>query len=143
MQGLGDFGAQLFREESGSYVPIAGVVQLPPPEVMQKIVDASDHDSGQWRQKQSAGQNSMEPMRITIKYDPEHSTHNAATGLQADVLSHAIRNFKIIYPNAAQSEARFSALVERFKPTTFDADNPNLMRAEVTLVPTGAPDELP
>ncbi len=51
-----------------------------------------------------------------INFLPSDATHDAATGLQADMVGRTKRNFRIVYPDPGGSGYQFKALVTGFKP---------------------------
>lgn len=73
---------------------------------------------------------------FTINFLPTHPTHNAATGLLADMLSRTVRNFQLVFPDPGATTWSFSALVTAFTPAEPVQD---ALTASVTLQITGEP----
>ncbi len=51
-----------------------------------------------------------------INFLPSDATHNASTGLQADMVNRTKRNFQIVYPDPGGNGYQFKALVTGVKP---------------------------
>ena len=79
---------------------------------------------------------SGEEVSLDINYNPTHATHDASTGLIADMVNRTVRNFQLVLPDANSTTWSFSALVTAFEPSEPIDDK---LSASVTLKVTGQP----
>lgn len=73
---------------------------------------------------------------LDIVYDPADATHDATTGLASKMESKDVVNFKLIFPDTANTTWELAAVVTGFEP---DAAVDGMLAASVTLKITGAP----
>lgn len=71
-----------------------------------------------------------------INFLPTNGTHDAETGLLADLKNMTKRNFQLVFPDAAETTWSFSAYVVQFQP---NAPVAGVLSASVALKITGQP----
>lgn len=116
-------------DSAAAYPAIGEVVNLDPPEFLNAAVEATNHSSGGVREFISGGLKEMSEFKATINY----------VSADAAVLITALTGgtkgqYQILFPNSMKMQ--FSALVTGFKPLTADAQNPDVLKAEVTFRPS-------
>lgn len=125
-------GTQLQRgdgESIESFTTIAEVKDISAMPIELETVDVTNHDSGGWREH-IGGILSLGDVSFEINYQPTAPTHSL---LINDLLTKAVRNFRIIYPDG--TETPFSGLVTSFEPT---APVDGVVTAGVTIKGTGS-----
>lgn len=80
----------------------------------------------------------IEPGELSfdINYLPADATQDAGTGLLSRMAARAVDNYKLVFPDAANTEWTFPALVTSFEPTAPVQDR---LAASLTLKVTGKP----
>jgi predicted secreted protein len=79
----------------------------------------------------NAGEVSLE-----LNFIPTEATHDPSTGLIADMVNRAQRNFQIVFPDVQVTTWDFTALVTAFEMSSDPAD---VLQASVTLKLSGKP----
>ena len=117
---------------SESFTTIAEVTNIGGPGL---ALAATSHSSAGW-QEFVGGLLDGGEVTFSINYVPTHATHNATTGLIADMVNRTLRNFQIVFPNVGATTWSFAALV-----TGFDPSEPvdEVLTADVTLKLSGQP----
>jgi hypothetical protein len=138
-----NFGVELKRGNGASpevFTAVAALRNITPPELEHVLTEATDHSStdgyAQWK---ATGKKTLAEFTITIAYVWTDATHNASTGLIADVVAGAVHNWQIVFPDSAHTTWTIPAIVKKFTPGGMDALNPELMLADVTFQPSGKP----
>jgi predicted secreted protein len=131
------FGTLLQIDDGmGSFTTIGQVVNITGPGLSQDRIDVTTHSSpGGWREKVGGILDGGE-VTFEINYDPADATHNATTGLIDDLQNRILRNFKLVFPDTANTEWLFSALVGEFEPA---APHDGKLTGSVTLDISGPP----
>ena len=70
-----------------------------------------------------------------VNYVPTAGTHDATTGVIADMVNKTLRNFELVFPGAVATWS-FAALIISFKPN-MPVDGP--LKASITLKISGQP----
>lgn len=133
------YGTLLKKGDGGdpeTFTTIAEVGNLSPPQLGLDAVEATSHDSTNgWREFIGA---LLEAGEVTfdLNFIPTHATHDASTGLIADMVNRTKRNFQLVFPDVSNTIWAFTALVTNFNPS---APVDNKLSASVTLKVTGQP----
>ena len=118
-----------------NFTTIAQVGDINPPDIRNASLDVTNQSSpGGVAQKIPDGITDMGNVSFPINWDPSAVTHNMTVGLGSLVLSRAIRNFQIVFPNVAATTWLIPAFVSRFHPTGAVR---GIMSAEMELTITG------
>lgn len=138
-QAIAALGTLLKKGDGGSpetFATIAEVLDIGGPELGLDTEDATSHDS-------TAGWEDVVPtilrsgeVTFEINYVPSHATHNASTGLVADMKNKTKRNFQLVFPNAGTTTWAFAAYVTKFAPKAPVAGK---LAASVTVKVSGQP----
>lgn len=119
-----------------TFTTIAEVVTIGGPALGLDMIDATNHDStGGWEEVIGGILRSGE-VTFDINYIPTHATHDASTGLIADMVARTKRNFELVFPNTDETTFSFTALVSKFVPS---APVDNKLSASVSLKLSGQP----
>lgn len=137
MSELSAFGTELRQGDGGgpeSFTPVAQVRDISGPGLSLDNEDVTTHDStGGWEEVVATILRTGE-MTLEIVYDPADGTHDATTGLVADMEAKTLRNFELEWPDA--TEWSFAAYVTGFEP---GAPHDGSLTASVTLKLSGVP----
>ena len=136
---LSSFGTLLKKGDGGgpeAFTTIAEVQDIEGPELGLDTEESTSHDSaGGWEDFVPTILRSGD-VSFEINYNPTHATHNAATGLIADMKNRTKRNFQLVFPNAGSTTWSFAAYVTKFQPK---APTAGKLAASVTMKLTGQP----
>lgn len=136
---LSSFGTLLKIGDGGdpeSFTTIAQVLDISGPELEQRREEATSHSSpGGWVEKVGTLLDGGE-VSFDLHFIPTHATHDATTGLIADMVNRTKRNFQLVFPDASNTTWAFTALV-----ATFGSTEPveGKLEGSVTLDITGQP----
>lgn len=123
-------------EVSETFTTVAEVMTGSGPELGQDTEDVTSHDStNAWEEHVGTILRSGE-ISMGLNYVPTGATHDASTGLIADMEARTVRNFQLVFADDSSTTWSFAALVTGFSPT-WDADGK--LGADVTLKVTGEP----
>ena len=119
--GIAAFGTLLKIGDGGSptesFTTIAEVTDISGPELGLDTEDITNHSStGGWEEVIPTILRSGE-VSFEINYDPAGATHDASTGLIADMVAKTKRNFQLIFPDTGTTTWSFSAYVTKFAPS--------------------------
>lgn len=118
------------------FTTIFEVMDISGPGLARDTLEVTNHSSpGSWEEFIAGVKRSGE-VTFDVNYLPTTATHNATTGLIADMNNGTKRNFQLVFPNAGNTTWAFTALVNGFEPAAPVAD---VLRASVTLKLTGQP----
>ncbi len=119
-----------------TFTTIAEVRDIEGPELEAEMKEVTSHDSGGWREfiptLLGAGEVSFD-----LNFIPGDPTHDAQTGLVADMFSRTKRNYQLVWPDSEGWQ--FAAYVSGFNPSAPVEDE---LAAEVALTVTGAVAEI-
>jgi len=119
-----------------NFTTIAEVLDLNPPALAQDTEEVTSHDSPLgWAEHIGTILRGGE-VTFDINYEPTEATHDAATGLIADMVARTVRNFHLVLPDVAATTWAFSALVKGFVPA---APVKGALRASVSMLVSGQP----
>ena len=119
-----------------NFTTVTEVVEISGPNLSLNTADATSHDSpGGWRERIATILDNEE-ITFSINYIPTDATHDAGTGLIADMVARTLRNFEVIFPDVGTTTWAFSAFITSFQPTE---PHDNKLSADVTLTPSGQP----
>lgn len=118
------------------FTTIAGVTNVGGPALGLDTVEVTSHDSTDGWEEFVGGILRSGEVSLDINYDPAGVTHDATTGLIADMVARTVRNFELIFPDDVATTWDFAALVTGFEP---GAPVDDKLSASVTLKVTGVP----
>lgn len=119
-----------------TFTTIAEVTSIGGPSLGLDMIDATSHDSTQGWEEVIGGILRSGEVTMELNFIPTEGTHNAATGLIADMVARTLRNFQMVFPDAGNTTWAFSALVNKFQPA---APVDNKLSASCTLKLSGSP----
>jgi len=118
--GISAFGTLLKVGDGGtpeSFTTIAEVSNIGGPALKLEPIDVTNHSStGGWKEFVGGLLEGGE-LSLEINYDPTHATHDASTGLIADMAARTVRNFQLVFPDTSSTTWSFAALVTGFEPS--------------------------
>ncbi len=117
-----------------TFTELAEVISIVPPEIIQEAVEATNHSSGGYKEFISNGLKELGEFSVTVNFLPGHAV---ASGIANKVITGAVGNYQIEFPN--DITWTFGALVTNFKVSEMDAQNPEVLTADLTFRPTGEP----
>ena len=133
------FGTLLKIGDGGgpeTFTTIAEVTSISGPGLSLDPIEATSHDStGGWREF-IGGLLEAGEVSFDINYIPTNATHDASTGLIADMVARTVRNFQLVFPDGSSTTWSFAALVTSFEPGEPIDDK---LSASVSLKITGQP----
>lgn len=136
---ISSFGTLLQIGDGGtpeSFTTIAEVLDISGPDLSLDTEEVTSHDSpGGWEEHIGTILRSGE-VTFDVNYVPTEATHDASTGLIADMVARTVRNFKLVFPDAGSTTWSFSALVTGVKPA---APVEGSLKGSITLKVTGQP----
>ena len=119
-----------------NFTTITEVRDISGPEISLDTADVTSHDSvGGWEEHIGTILRSGN-VTFDINYQPTDATHDAGTGLIADMVARTLRNFELTFTDPGATTWSFSAIVVGFTPTMPVADE---LSASVTLKVSGQP----
>jgi len=122
-------------EASEVFTTIAEVEKISGPELELETEDATTFDSGGWEESigtiLKGGKVSMD-----LNFVPTAATHDPATGLIADMVERTLRNFEIVFPDAAATTWTIAAFITKFAPSV---EVKGKLKASVELQISGQP----
>jgi predicted secreted protein len=133
------YGTLLQSGDGGSpeaFTTIAEVTDITGPGLVQDPLDVTSHESPGAFREFVGGLLDGGEVTFTINYVPTAATHDASTGLIADMIARIIRNYQLVFPDVGATTWSFSALIAAFEPAEPVDDR---LSAEVTLKVTGQP----
>ncbi len=119
-----------------AFTTIAEVTEISGPSLVLDPLDVTSHESPGAFREFVGGLLDGGEVTFTINYVPTGSTHDASTGIIADMIARTVRNFQVIFPDVGATVWSFAALVTAFEPAEPVDDR---LSAEVTLKVTGQP----
>jgi hypothetical protein len=137
--GISAFGTLLKKGDGGdpeSFTTIYEVLDIGGPSLKLDTEETTNHSStGGWEEVVATILRSGE-VTFEINYDPAGATHDASTGLIADMVARTLRNFQLVFPDTGTTTWSFAAYVTGFEPSEPVAGK---LSASVTLKPSGQP----
>lgn len=116
---MSSFGTFLKKGDGGSpetFATIAEVGDIDGPDMSLETEEVTHHGStGGWDEFVGTILSGGE-VSFPINFLPSDPTHDAVTGVQADMVNRTKRNFQVVYPDAGGNGFQFAALVTGFKP---------------------------
>lgn len=113
-------------------VVLGEVVSIDPPELMNESIEATNHSSSGWREFIPGGLKELSEFSADVNF----TNGVTVSGMLADLQAGTKASYSMTFPNTAVWT--FDAYVTKFKPNTADAQSPEVLKATVTLRPTGA-----
>lgn len=132
------YGIQLQLGDAASpevFTTIAQVTNIGGPNVEQEMLDITAHDSPSGYREYIGGLLAGGEITLEIIYDPVGGTHDASTGLIAELEAQSKSNYQLIFPDSGSTQWDFVGLVARFAPSAPVADK---LTASVTIQTSGA-----
>jgi len=136
---VSSFGTLLKIGDGGdpeSFTTIAEVKDISGPSLSLATEEVTNHSSPAGFREYTGTLLDAGEVTFDINFIPTDSTHNASTGLIADMVNRTKRNFQLVFPDAGNTTWQFTALV-----TGFELSEPveGTLSASVTLRITGQP----
>lgn len=133
------FGTLLQIGDGGSpetFTTIAEVQDISGPSFSLDTAEVTSHGStGGWKEYIGTLLDGGE-VSFDINFLPTETTHGYASGLLKDMVNKTVRNFQIVFPDAASTTWTFAALITGFETSEPVGDQ---LSASVTLKITGQP----
>jgi len=116
---------------------IAEVTDITPPELSRDTAEVTHHQSpGMWREFLKILKDAGE-VSLSINYIPSNTTHNAATGLLADLANDTtIDTWTLVFPDAGATTWSFAGILTKFSAKAPIDDR---LTADITLKVNGVP----
>lgn len=132
------FGTLLQRqEENGTWTTLAGVMDLDGPDMSAEAVKVTHQESPSATHEYLPGLIEPGTISTTLVYLPGGTAHGAAPGgLAHDFRSRAIRDWRIVWPDAGDTTWSFRGFVTALKPAAPLEDRLTL---DVTIQLAAAP----
>ncbi|KKL29023.1 hypothetical protein LCGC14_2369280 [marine sediment metagenome] len=108
---LGDGGGG-----SEVFTTVAEVTDISGPSMTLDPIDVTSHDSTAAYREFIGGLLDAGEVTLTINYVPTAGTHDATTGLIADMVARVVRNFQLVFPDSGTTTWSFAALITAFEP---------------------------
>ncbi len=118
------------------FTTIAEVTDISGPSLALDALDVTAHTSPAAFREFIGGLLDGGEVSFTINYVPTETTHDAGTGLIADMIARTVRNFQLVFPDSGTTTWSFPALITAFEPAEPVDDR---LMAEVTLKVAGQP----
>ena len=137
--GIAAFGTLLKIGDGGAteaFTTIAEVQDISGPGISVDTEDITNHSSTASYEEVVATVIRSGEVTFDINYDPVGGTHDASTGLIADLEAKALRNFQLIFPDTGSTQWDFAAYVTGFEP---GAPVTGKLNAAVSLKLSGQP----
>lgn len=133
------FGAELAWDPAGgtSYTTIGQIQSITGPGLTRETVDVTTHDNANMWRSFIKGLKDGGELSFDILYDPVLGTHNYSLGLLSDFGDDStIPNFRLTFPDAANTQWTFPGIV-----TNFEASEPidDALKASITIKVSGTP----
>jgi len=133
------YGTLLKTGDGGSpetFTTIAEVTNIGGPSLKLDAIEATSHDSTEGWREFIGGLLDGGEVTFDVNFIPTNATHDASTGLVADMVARTHRNFELVFPDTSETTWSFTALV-----TNFQSNEPvdNKLSASVTLKVSGQP----
>ena len=136
---LSSFGTFLQMGDGGTpeaFTTISEVRDISGPALGLGTADVTNHDSaGGWEEFVPTILTSGE-VSFDLNYHPTESTHDAGTGLIADMAAKTLRNWRLVFPDVGSTTWNFAAYVTAFEPS---APVAGAISASCTMKITGQP----
>lgn len=132
------YGTLLQRGDGGSpevFSAIAEVISITPPQAVADDVEVTHLSSPNRTKEYIQGMIDAGEASISINWLPGDATHDELTGLLANQISGAVKNWRIVLPNALLTW-QFPGYVKSFEPEEITAGDK--LGASVTFKVTGA-----
>jgi len=117
-----------------AFTEIAEVVSIDGPGMSRDTIEVSGL-AGQWKEYLAGAVDGGE-VSMELNFLPASPSHGATNGLLKDFIDGVVRNFRLQFPDAAQTTWQFAAIVTGFSPS---AARDKQLTASVTLKITGVP----
>ena len=118
------------------FTTVAEVTDISGPSMTLDPIDVTSHDSTAAYREFIGGLLDAGEVTLTINYVPTAGTHDATTGLIADMVARVVRNFQLVFPDSGTTTWSFAALITAFEPAEPIDDK---LAADVTLKLSGQP----
>jgi len=139
-QGISSFGTLMKIGDGGTptetFTTIAEVLDINGLGIRLDTEDATSHDSTDGWEEVIPTILRTDPITFTIQFIPTHATHSYSSGLIKDQTSRTLRNFQLVFPDAAATTWAAACYVVRVGPSAPVAGK---LTADVELKPSGKP----
>jgi len=121
-----------YDQGEGSFVDIAEVHSISGPNITAEIIDCTHMDSPNGYEELLPGIKTGGEVTIEVGYIPDNTTHQA---LKTKMDNRELTDFKIVFPNTAETEMTFSAYITGL---SIDVSVKELLGGTFTLRISGA-----
>lgn len=131
------YGSKLKRGDGGTpetFTAIAEVFSIEPPSQESDDVEVTNLDSPSRMKEYIAGMGEPGEVSFEMNFLPTHATQDATTGLIADRVSGDVKNWQILFSDAASTTATFAGYVKSFQGSLAVSDR---LTASCTIKVTG------
>lgn len=118
------------------FTTIAEVMDINGPGLTLDTVEATNQSSPSNHKERIAALRDSGPIGFEINWDPNAATHDASTGLVADLVARTPKNYQIVFASSPTVTWTITGLVTSFEPSAPVEDR---MAATVEITPTAAP----
>lgn len=133
-------GTLLQRGDGGTptenFTTVAEVTNISGPGLSRDAVDVTSHDSPNKYREFIAGLKDAGEITFDINFIPTNATHSVASGVLKDFQDGTRRNYKLVFPDAGNTEWICPCIVTGFEPSEPIDDR---LTASVTLKVAGSP----
>lgn len=139
MTAISSFGTLLkIGDGAGTevFTTIAEVMDISGPGLAQGTAEVTPQTAANRARKYIATLIDGGEVSFDINYEPAGATHDQTTGLIKDMFDGTLRNFQLLFPDAATTTWAFAAFITGFEPT---APVDGALTASVTLKLDGIP----
>jgi hypothetical protein len=128
---ISNYGVILGKEDSsgGTYTAIGEVVNVDPPEAQNPPVEATNHSSGGVREYIASMLMELTPFKAVVNY-----VSADIAPLTVDMVAGTKSGYQVLFPNT--QFINFSSLITGIKPLPADAQNPVVLKAEISFRPS-------
>ena len=137
--GISSFGTLLQvgdGDPTETFTTIAEVKDIRGPKIKQNSEEATNHSSPNGWEEFVGHTKGGGTVVFDVNFVPTGATHDASTGLLADLVAGTLRNFQLVFPDSGSTTWAFAALVQDFEP---GAPVKGILTASITLQISGEP----
>ncbi len=118
------------------FATVAELRTISGPKLTADTIDVTTHNTPTPFRRYIAGLLDGGEVTFDINFIPTETTHSYSTGLLGDMVNRVRRNFKIVWPDLAQTTWLLPTVITGFETSSDPAD---VLQASVTLKVAGPP----
>ena len=119
------------------FATIAQVTGLTPPAGSRGVTPIAEHDMTGAIEKLADALRDEGQLALTVNWDPAGATHDETTGFESVYRSGVLTDFQLVFPDADNTQADFSAIIVNRTPAEYGA-NAGVGASNLTLDISGA-----